>query len=111
MEMREEKKGDVLILTFEGELMGGEESKVFQDRLYKSIEEGIISIVIDMAGVKWMNSSGLGMLMSGLTTLRSSDGDLKLANVSERVERPIKVTKLDKVLKMYASVDQAIDSL
>ena len=111
MEMREEKRGDVLILTLEGELMGGEESKVFQDRLYKSIEEGIVSVVIDMADVKWMNSSGLGILMSGLTTLRSSGGDLKLANVSERVHRPINVTKLDKVLKMYASVDQAIDNL
>ena len=107
MEIRERKKGEVVILVFEGEIMGGDEAKVFQERIYKAIQEETISIVVDMGGVKWMNSSGLGMLMAGLTTLRSSGGDLRLANVSERVRRPIEVTKLDKVLQMFGSVDEA----
>lgn len=110
MEIKEEKRGEVVILIFEGELMGGEEAKTFQERVYKAIQEGTISFVVDMGGVKWMNSSGLGMLMAGLTTLRSSGGDLKLANVSDRVRRPIEVTKLDTVLRMYGSVDEAVES-
>jgi len=110
MEMKEQRKGEVLILALEGELMGGEETKVFQERIYQAIQEETVSIVADMAGVKWMNSSGLGMVMAGLTTLRSSGGDLRLANVSERVRRPIEVTKLDKVIQMFGSVDDAIAS-
>ncbi len=110
MEIREEKKGDAVVLNFEGELMGGEEIKQFHDRIYRAIEEGTVQFVIDMSKVKWMNSSGLGMLMAGLTTLRSSGGDLKLVGVSERVSRPIEVTKLDNVLLMYGSVDEAVAS-
>ena len=63
-----------------------------------------------MSNVKWMNSSGLGTLMAGLTTLRSSDGDLKLAGLSERVKRPIEITKLNQVLQIYDTVDDAISS-
>ena len=110
MEMREEKKDEVMILILEGELMGGDEAKDFQDRLYNLIQGKTVFIVVDMGGIKWMNSSGLGMLMAGLTTLRSSGGDLKLANVSDRVRRPIEVAKLDKVLRMYESVEKAATS-
>jgi anti-sigma B factor antagonist len=57
-----------------------------------------------------MNSSGLGMLMAAMTTLRSSGGDLRLAGVSDRVRRPIEVTKLDGVIKIFPSVDEAVVS-
>ena len=63
-----------------------------------------------MKNVKWMNSSGLGIIMSCLTTLRGSDGDLRIAQASDRVKRPIEVTKLDQVIKMYESVDEAVKS-
>ena len=69
-----------------------------------------VDVVADLSGVQWMNSSGLGMLMAGMTTLRSSGGDLRLANVSDRVRRPIEVTKLDSVLKIFDSVDEAAQS-
>ena len=110
MEITESLTDDVLVLKLEGELMGGDESKPFHDRIYNAIREGHIHIVVDMSGAKWMNSSGLGMLMAGLTTLRSSDGDLRLACLSERVRRPIEITKLDEVLKGFDTVDQAVAS-
>ena len=110
MEIKEKTQEGILVFILEGELMGGDQTKIFQDRIFRAIEEDTTFIVIDMAAVKWMNSSGLGMLMAGLTTLRSSGGDLKLANVSDRVRRPVEVTKLDNVLKIYESVDKAISS-
>ncbi|NQT25088.1 STAS domain-containing protein [candidate division KSB1 bacterium] len=110
MEMREETKQDVLVLHLEGELMGGEDSKAFQERLYEAIRQSQVNVVINMADVKWMNSSGLGILMAGLTTLRGSEGDLRLAEVQDRVKRPIEITKLNQVLGMYKTVDAAIQS-
>lgn len=110
MEMREEVKNQVLILHLEGELMGGEESKTFQDRIYEAIRQGQVNIVVNMADIKWMNSSGLGILMAGLTTLRGSEGDLRLAEVPDRVKRPIEITKLNQVLAMYNTVDAAVQS-
>ncbi|MCJ7812753.1 STAS domain-containing protein, partial [bacterium] len=61
-------------------------------------------------GVKWMNSAGLGIIMASLTTLRGSGGDLKLANVTERVLRPIQITKLNRVIEIFDSLDKAVDS-
>ena len=110
MEMKEENRDDVLILKLDGELLGGNELKIFQDRVYQAIRDGQANMVIDMQGVKWMNSSGLGILMAGMSTLRGSGGDLRLASMSERVRRPIEVTKLDSVVRMYGSVDDAIES-
>ncbi|MBN2103800.1 STAS domain-containing protein [bacterium] len=110
MNMTETVLESGLILKLEGELMGGEETKSFQERIYEAIREGKTHVVVDMSGVKWMNSSGLGTLMAGLTTLRSSDGDLKLACLSDRVRRPIEITKLNRVLQIYDSVDAAINS-
>lgn len=110
MEMNETKSGDVIILSLIGELMGGDEAKKFQERIYSAIKNEEVHFILDMCEVKWMNSSGLGMIMGALTTLRSSGGDLKLACVSDRVRRPIIVTKLDSVLKMYLTADEAVKS-
>ncbi len=110
MEMKEIQKGDILVLMLEGELMGGEGSQIVQDRIYKAIEENMIFVVLDMSGIKWMNSAGLGIIMASITTLRGSGGDLKLANVNERVLRPIEITKLDQVIEMFESLEEAVDS-
>lgn len=107
MKIREERKNNILLLTLEGELMGGDELKPFHEIIYRTIKAGLYRVVADMAEVKWMNSSGLGTLMAGLTTLRSSGGDLKLIRVPDRVKRPIEITKLDQVLRMFATFEEA----
>ena len=110
MEMQKEVQGDVLVLKISGEVMGGEDLIPFQETIHQSIQDGLVNAVADLSDVKWMNSSGLGMLMAGLTTLRSSDGDLKLACVSERVQRPMKITRLDQVFEIYESLQSAVAS-
>jgi anti-sigma B factor antagonist len=109
MKMKEKKTDSVLVLSLEGEIMGGADAKPLQDRVYTAIREGCPYIVLDMKQVDWINSSGLGTLMACLTTLRGSGGDLRLVNVSDRVRRPIEITRLDKVLLMFDSVDKAAE--
>ena len=110
MKIEEKKEEEVLLLILKGELMGGDDSGVFQDRIYQAIQEETVDVVVDMENIKWMNSAGLGKIMAALTTLRGSGGDLKLANLSERVRRPIEITKLDNVIQMYATVKEAVAS-
>lgn len=110
MEMKKEVVGNVLVLKLSGEMMGGDDLFPFQSLVHQTIQDGIVNMVADLSDIKWMNSSGLGMLMAGLTTLRSSDGDLKLACVSERVRRPIEITRLDQVFEIFESIDEAIES-
>jgi anti-sigma B factor antagonist len=108
MKMKEKKTDSVLVLSVEGEIMGGADTKPLQDRVYAAIREGCPYVVLDMKQVDWINSSGLGTLMACLTTLRGSGGDLRLTNVSDRVRRPIEITRLDKVLLMFPTLDEAV---
>ena len=107
---RGEELDNVLIVDIDGELMGGTETEQFKNVIYNSIEEDIINIVVDLSKATWMNSSGLGMLITGLSTVRSSGGDLRLANLTERIKRPLQITKLDSVFAIYGSVEEAIAS-
>jgi anti-sigma B factor antagonist len=108
MKIQERKNNSVLILALEGEIMGGEETKRLQERVVKAIREGSPFVVFDVKAVDWINSSGLGAVMACLTTLRGSGGDLRLLNASERVRRPIVITRLDQVLQMFDSEDEAV---
>ena len=110
MKCNTKKVDNTLVIEIEAEIMGGSEAEEFKDIIFKSIEEDIINIVVDLEKATWMNSSGLGMLITGLTTVRSSGGDLRLANVSERIRRPLEVTKLDSVFSIYDSVKNAVES-
>lgn len=101
---------DVLVIEIEGEIMGGTDSESFRNIIYEAIEEDKVFIVADLKNATWMNSSGLGMLISGLTTLRSSGGDLRLTNLSEKVRRPLEITKLESVFLTYNSVEEAVTS-
>ena len=101
---------DVLVIEIQGEIMGGADSESFRNIIYEAIEEDKVFIVVDLKNATWMNSSGLGMLISGLTTLRSSGGDLRLTNLSEKVRRPLEITKLESVFLTYNSVEEAVMS-
>lgn len=110
MEIVESKKGNITILALHGELMGGEEAQPFQQKIYEAVENEKLNLILDMEHVKWMNSSGLGMIMGALTTLRSGGGELCMINVSERVRRPIEVTRLDSVIHIYGDLEEAAAS-
>ncbi len=110
MELDKKIINSVLVLELKGDLMGGNDSDSFRSIVDEAISNENVNVVVDLSQVSWMNSSGLGMLISSLTSLRSSEGDLKLANVSERLKRPMKITKLDSVFEDFASVDEAVAS-
>ena len=110
MATKEMIKDGVAILALKGKLMGGPDSTALHDRIHSLIADGINQVVIDLSKVKWMNSSGLGALMASLTTLRNAGGDLKLANVTKKIESLLLITKLMYVFETYNSVDRAVAS-
>ncbi len=110
MQCTTREKDNVLIIEIQGEIMGGADSEGFRNIIYSAIEKEKVFVVVDLKAATWMNSSGLGMLISGLTTLRSSGGDLRLTNLSEKVRRPLEITKLESVFLTYPSVEDAVNS-
>jgi len=110
MNIREELKSDVAILTLRGELIGGQETIALQDHIKGLIADGIKNVVVDLAKVKWLNSSGFGVLLGGLTSLRNAGGDLKLADVTERVESLLMMTKLITIFETFETKERAVVS-
>ncbi|MCH8020703.1 STAS domain-containing protein [candidate division KSB1 bacterium] len=110
MKMTESESGGVVILELSGKIMGGPDATLLNDKLHELIEAGKTKIVANLKGVNWMNSSGLGILIGGLTTMRNSGGDLKLANITDRIQSLLMITKLLTVFESFDTIDQAIES-
>jgi len=110
MKIKTTEKYEAVVLELKGNVMGGDDTKEFNEILHKLIDAGKTRIVLDLGGVKFMNSSGLGMLIGGLTTMKKAEGHLKLANVTEKIESLLIITKLIKIFESFDSVDDAVKS-
>jgi len=110
MKIKTTEKYEAVIIELKGNVMGGEDTKEFNELLHKLIDKGKTRIVIDLGSVKFMNSSGLGMLIGGLTTVKKADGIFKLANVTEKIESLLIITKLITIFETYDSVDKAVEA-
>lgn len=99
-----------VVLEFKGNVMGGPDAVSLNEKLHELIEDDKTNVVADLSKVKFMNSSGLGMLIGGLTTMRKSGGDLRIANATDKIESLLVITKLITVFKHYKSLDEAVES-
>ncbi len=90
--------------------MGGPDAVSLNEKLHELIEQGKTNIVVNLSKVKFMNSSGLGMLIGALTTMRKAGGDLRIANATDKIESLLVITKLITVFKHFKSLDAAIKS-
>lgn len=108
MAVKEKIQGDVAVLQISGKLMGGDETKAVHEKVKSLLADGRKKIVIDVSKVKWLNSSGLGMLISCLTSVTNADGKLKIAGATEKINSLFMITKLITVFDSYESVDRAV---
>ncbi len=108
MAVKEKIQGDVAVLHISGKLMGGDETKEVHEKVKSLLGDGIKKIVIDVSDVKWLNSSGLGMLISCLTSVTNAEGKLKIAGATEKINSLLMITKLITVFDTYETVDRAL---
>ncbi len=111
MKIKEKIENHVAVLSLHGKMMGGPETTALHDHIRGLMKDGINKVVIDLGGVKWINSSGLGVLMAAMTTLKNSEGQMKLANVTEKVESLLMITQLIRIFDTFDSVDRAVSSM
>ena len=110
MNLSSKEAGGITILRLEGSVLGGPDATALNDRLHKLTEERKKKVVIDLSGVRSMNSSGLSMLITGLTTMKNAGGDLKIAAASKKIETLLVITKLSSVFELFPTVKKAISS-
>ena len=110
MKIKQHEKYGAVVLEIKGHVMGGPEAQDFNDLLHGLLDEEKKNVVIDLASVKFMNSSGLGMLISGFTTMKNGGGFLKLANATDKINSLLVITKLITIFEHFDSVDGAVES-
>lgn len=104
------EKYDCVVIELNGKVMGGPDALDFRDTLKELIEEDKTNVVVDLGNVKFMNSSGLGILIGGLTTMRNAGGDLRICNPMERIQSMLMVSQLNRVFKNYSTLEEAVES-
>lgn len=99
---------NTVVIELKGKVMGGPDAKTFRNDLDELIEEGKKNVVVDLSDVKFMNSSGLGILIGGLKKMNKAGGDLKICGATERIESLLMVSQLTKVFDNYETLDEAL---
>ena len=108
MEITQRHLDDVLILDLAGRVTIGEGTIVLRSRIQNLLNAGNRKILLNLAEVDYIDSSGLGELVSTFTTVRNRDGDLKLLNLTRRVRDLMQITKLLTVFDTYENEAAAL---
>lgn len=110
MKVKTRMEGDVAIISVSGKLMGGPESDTLRNEIKNLLDDGSKKFVVDLKGVPWINSTGLGALMAVYTSIQRSEGVLKLCHVSDRIQSLFMITKLLTIFDTYPTENEAIES-
>jgi anti-sigma B factor antagonist len=104
----EEQRNDVTILKLSGRLVLGDESNELRSTIKRLVDAGEKKIVVDLGEVPYMDSAGLGTLVSAFASVSNAGGTMKLANLSKKIHDILNITKLFTVFEVYDSVAAAL---
>jgi anti-sigma B factor antagonist len=110
MKLKKRVVDDVAILDLSGNVMGGPDQHTFHNAIKEVVDEGQRKVIVNLADVPWINSTGLGILMAGFITVKNAGGVLRLVNVSKRIDSLLMITKLSLVFDTFESEEQALAS-
>ena len=102
--------GDVTVVGISGRIVLGDESAALRDLIAELLSKGDRKIVLDLADVNYIDSSGLGALVSSFATVRRQGGELKLVKLSDKVDDLMEVTRLYTVFDIADNEEEAIHS-
>jgi len=102
-----EVQDGVVIMTIEGLITGGPQTTLFHGRIHKYLEQNKRNFIFDCKKVTWIDSVGLGMFISALTTIKNADGRLVLCNI-EKIESALIITRLISVFEHHDSQKEAL---
>lgn len=102
--------GDVTVIDAAGRITLGEGSSTFRDTLKDLTAAGNKKLLLNLGGVNYIDSSGIGEMVSGFTTVTNQGGQLKLLNLTKRVQDLLQITKLYTVFEVFDDEAAAVRS-
>ena len=110
MTITQRQLDDVVMLDLAGRITIGEGTIILRERIQKMLNAGDRKFLLSLADVDYIDSSGLGELVSSFTKVKNQDGDLKLLQLTRRVRDLMQITKLLTVFDVYDDEAEAINS-
>jgi anti-sigma B factor antagonist len=110
MDIKERVVGGVSILDLTGKVVLGEGDMQVKERIKDLLADGQRRILLNLAEVNYIDSAGLGALISGYTTVRREGGSLKLVNLTKRIHDLLAITKLITVFETFENEPEALAS-
>jgi anti-sigma B factor antagonist len=111
MNLKPRRIDDVVILDLSGRITIGEGTLILRNEIQKLLDAGDVKFLLNLADVDYIDSSGLGELVSSFTTVRNKNGQLKLLNLTRRVRDLLQITKLLTVFDTFDSETEALKTL
>lgn len=110
MNFAQEIRSNTLILRISGDLIGEEKGTQLVSMVNDAVSHKVLTCVIDISGLRYINSSGIGVLITLLTKFRNKGGEVYLMNPSESVKKLLAITKLNAIFQVVASEEEAIEA-
>jgi len=110
MQISERQSGSVMILDLSGRVTLGDGDTQLKDKLHSLLHQGKKNVLLNLGQVNYVDSAGLGAIVSAYTTVTREGGSLKLANVTRKLQDLLSITKLLTVFETYDSEDEAVRS-
>ena len=110
MNMEIRKVGDVQIMDWKGKITLGAETMAIRNTVRDIVKGGGKKLILNLGEVNYIDSSGVGELVSTYTTVTNADGQLKLLNLTKKIRELLAITKLLTVFDVYESEQAALDS-
>lgn len=105
-----EQRGGAVLLIVQEERLDAHNSSELKTQMLKLFEEGKHNLLVDLHAVRFVDSSGLGALVSGFKNASSRNGSLKLAGLQLQVKSMFELTRLHRVFEIFPDVDDALAS-
>ena len=110
MQIAERESGTVTILDLSGKITLGDDGTLLKDKLHSLLHQGKKHLLLNLGQVPYVDSAGLGALVSAYTTVTREGGSLKLLNVTKKLQDLLSITKLLTVFETFDSEDEAVRS-
>ena len=110
MQIEERSVGDVTILDLKGKMTLGEGDELLRDKINSLIHQGQKKLLLNLEGVPYIDSAGLGEIVRTYTTVSRQGGSLKLVNLTKRITDLLSITKLLTVFETFDTEKDAISS-
>ncbi len=110
MQLEDRREGRLLVAKVLDSRLDAKIAHEFKERMANLIEQGAKSVVLDLSNVDFIDSSGLGAIVSSLKVL-GRRGDFAISGTSETVNTMFRLTRMDKVFRIFNTEDEAIRAL